>query len=202
MMAESLRNSTQGNEFGNAAQFLGWLGRYADCDAEVADAVQARKDLRAEIKAAVGKEGLIAFDRARKDADMSGELREKRERAYRQFMAWQSKPIGFQASMDLPTDEAARALNVHELKRIDNEGEAAGKAGRKRDSNPWTPGTEGYQRWDTAWMRGQAEIAETLANQPQPRRGRPPGAKDKNPRKPRLVHAAEQELEKEPEPAA
>lgn len=198
-MADALRNSAQGNEFGTPAQFLEFLGKYADADRAVADAVGARKDLRADIKTSVGKEGLIAFDRARKDADMSGELREKRERAYRQFMVWQNKPIqGNLFDGQGLDEEGIAALNVHQLKGIDADGLDAGKGGRPRDGNPWTPGTEGYQRWDTAWMRGQAEIAETLKDQPQARRGRPPGAKDTKPRKPRLVHdegAEEKELE-------
>jgi ribosome modulation factor len=86
------------------------------------------------------------------------------------------------------------AVNVHELKRIDHEGEAAGKAGHHRDANPYTPGTEYAQRWDSAWLRGQAELAETLGPETPKRRGRPPGSKNK----PKTgVEAAEQQLDDE-----
>jgi hypothetical protein len=176
------------------ADYLRLLEQYDDADQAVADAVAERKDLRAKIKS-LGVP-LRAWDRARRDAEVSGEKRETEERAYRQMMAWRLKPVGFQASMDLQTeDPGLAALNTHELHFIDGQGFDAGKRGRRRDSNSYTPGTEAYQRWDTAWVRGQAEIASTMggngasdaarethaAAAPAPkRRGRPPGAKTRN----------------------
>ncbi len=161
-MAEAL-SEAGGNYFGNVTQaaFLGFLDQCADSDREVAEAVAARKDLRSKIKAAGIP--LKAFDRARKDGAVSGEVREREEAWYRRLMAWQNKPFGFQASMDFSSDDPdQQAVNVHQLKTVDNEGFDAGKNGKKRETNPYTPGSEMAQRWDSAWLRGQAEIASTL----------------------------------------
>lgn len=177
------------------AKFLTWLDEMRELDQQVASVTADRKKKLAVIKAELGGDDEFqAFQRARKDADMSGEARERRELAYRRMMFWQSKPVGWQASMDLQSeDEDIVAVNVHELKRIDHLGEAAGKNGQRRDANPYTPGTEYAQRWDSAWLRGQAAIAATLApdgQQPR-RRGRPPGSRNK----PKTVEQAEQQLD-------
>jgi hypothetical protein len=164
-MADALASRQMPGSNVTQATYLEFLDRYADADNEVRAAVDARKNLRASIKAAGIP--LAAFDRTRKDSEKSGEIREHEETWYRRMMAWRHKPVGFQASMDLETDEpGVAALNIHELKRIDNEGFEAGKGGRRRDSNSYTPGTEAYTRWDTAWLRGQAEIAASTAKTP------------------------------------
>jgi hypothetical protein len=161
------------------ATFLDFIGRYDDADRAVDEAVGERKALRKTIKGA--GINLAAFDRARADAEKSGEKRDEENRQYLRFLGFLGKPPGFQASFDLDTgdDEDLAALNTHELKAVDNQGLDAGKGGRRRDSNPWTPGSEAYQRWDAAWIRGQGEIASTLkdgdangATAPK-RRGRP-----------------------------
>jgi hypothetical protein len=177
-MADPLR-SAQGSNQVSQAGYLEFIDSYADADKAVADAVADRKDLRAKIKAAGIP--LAAFDRSRRDSEKSGEIREAEEIWYRRMMTWRQKPVGFQASMDMAAggavDPGLAALSTSELKRIDMEGFEAGKGGRRKDSNSYTPGTEAYQRWDTAWLRGQAEIASTLGD-PAPKRGRgrPPKA--------------------------
>jgi hypothetical protein len=149
-----------------------------DLDNEAKGLREARKKLRLRVKQA--GINLIGFDRARKDRDRSGVDREALDLEYRRQLAWMSKPVGFQPHLDLDeaVDEGMQALNVHELKRVDNDGFEGGHNGRRRDSNPWTPGTESAQRWDSAWIRGQSAIASTLSEKgngevvPR-RRGRP-----------------------------
>jgi len=162
--------------------YLEFLDLYADADNAVKQAVAARKQLRDRI-AAIGIP-LPAFDRTRHDSEKSGEVRETEDRWYRRMMAWRLKPVGFQASMDMQTDDPnAAALNVHELKRIDNEGIEAGQTGRPRTSNSYTPGTEAYQRWDNAWMRGDSEreSSGSSAGSDSPRRSRGRPRKDGTP---------------------
>lgn len=163
-MAESLAHAQIGDNSVSQGAFLAFLDRYSDADTAVEEAVSDRKNLRSEIKAAGIP--LHAFDRARKDLEKSGTVRENEEGWYRRMMAWARKPVGFQASLDMPSsDPDLAAFNTHELHGIDTQGLEAGKNGRRRDSNSYTPGTEAYQRWDTAWVRGQASIAERMAPQ-------------------------------------
>jgi hypothetical protein len=156
--AEQGRNSTDVTQ----AVSLGFHSEMDAIDNEAKGLREARKKLRLRIKQAGIQ--LRGFDRARHDAERSSAEREAEDREYRRQMAWMSKPVGFQPSMDLDDaiDEGLRALNVHELHRIDNEGFEAGKDGWKRERNPWSLSTEAYQRWDVAWLRGQAAIASTL----------------------------------------
>lgn len=162
------------------AEFLGWLSEMQALDEAVAAEVDRRKAKLAEIKQRLGKDEFASFKSVRKDAEMPGENRERRELSRRKMMAWLNKPLGHQASFDMQSDDAnVVALNTHTLKSIDGEGYAAGKAGHRRDSNPYTPGTEAAARFDSAWLRGQSELAATLgpedSGEPK-RRGRPPGS--------------------------
>lgn len=190
-MAQSLQDGIASSNSGNPlpglsqAEFLEYLDQYNDADNVVKQAVAARNRLRKDI-AAKGVP-LAALDRVRKDVQKSGAIREQEDAAYRRMMAWQLKPVGFQASMDIANDPTVdpghRALAVHELKQIDNEGFDAGKAGHRADRNQYTPGTEAHARWHTAWLRGQAEkVGELGGDAPAPaenggrrrgRRGRP-----------------------------
>ena len=170
-----LKNVSQG-------EFLGFLQEYAEADATVLAATNARKDLRKRIEGKLGgKDEMIAFDRVRKDKEMSGEARTKRDLSHARMMAWLQMPVGFQPSMDLQSGDAdTQAINVHLLKEVDQRGFEAGKDGRRRDTNPYNPGTEQAQRWDSAWLRGQAEIASTMGtgadNGERRGRGRPKGS--------------------------
>jgi hypothetical protein len=155
------------------ATVLGFFDEYLAADDAVAEAVGARKDLRARIKG----EGisLAAFDKARKDARMSGEEREERDRHYRRIMAFIGKPVGFQGafSFDQSPEDAAQ-VDVSRLKAVDADGYEAGRAGHKASLNSWTPGTEEHSRFHTAWLRGQAEkvTAEIQPADAAPKRSR------------------------------
>jgi ribosome modulation factor len=142
------------------------LGFHTEMDAidnEAKGLREARKTLRLRIKQSGIQ--LRGFDRSRVDRDRSSEEREAEDREYRRQMAWMSKPVGFQPSLDIADaiDEGLAALNVHEMHRVDTEGFEAGQSGRRRDSCPWSQGTEAAQRWDQAWIRGQSTLAGTLS---------------------------------------
>lgn len=177
--------SNSGNPMPNVSQaeFLQFLDQYSDADSVVREAVDARNKVRAAVKAAGIP--LPAFDRVRKDMAKSGAVRELEDAAHRRMMAWLARPVGFQASMDIANDPAidpgTRALQLHEIKRIQQEGFAAGKTGDRADRNPYTPGTEGFVHWHNSWLKGQEEKVGTLGSDPAPspaanggkRRGRP-----------------------------
>ncbi len=202
-MAQTLA-SEGSNKAVTQEQYEHFKSRYIAITEEIADAVGRRKDLRATIRGAGGKGYLRAFDRALKDADKSGADRVEEDLHYRQMMEWEKKPIGYQAGFNLDDapPPARLQLSVAELHEVDNEGYAAGKAGKAAAKNPWNPGTEPFDRWQNAWTRGQgdkvtAEIGKAPANGgTAPRRGRPPGqaraaASTRNPDRPRRVLSEE-----------
>lgn len=171
-----------------AVEWFKYLEKYAEADAKVKAATNGRKELRAQIEGKLGDPDLIvAFDRARKDRDLSGEYRSKIDAAYFVIMGWERKAPNFQGGLALPLTQADAA-------RVDLEGLEAGKSKHNRDENPYTPGQEEFARWDTSWLRGQAAIGASLTDDPakkastlavveggksaeQPkRRGRPPGS--------------------------
>lgn len=161
------------------------LDEYDDADQAVAEKVGLRKDLRKRILGA--GLNLTAFDRARKLADQSGEQRETEDHELRRYMAWMGKPLGHQAEIFAAPEPGPSgnghddaAVSEHQVHRVDTGGFVAGKAGRDRGGNPWTPGTFLYQIWNTGWVRGQEALAQTLVDEPKRRPGRPPGAKNKN----------------------
>jgi ribosome modulation factor len=165
-MAESLSSAAEhGRNTPDVTQAvsLGFHDEMDAIDSEARGLREARKKLRLRVKQA-GIE-LRGFDRARIDRERSAAEREAEDREYRRQMAWFMKPVGFQPSLDIDeaVEEGLRALNVHELHRIDTEGFEAGQSGRRRDSNPWNTGSEAAQRWDHAWIRGQSTIAATLS---------------------------------------
>jgi hypothetical protein len=80
------------------ASFLDFIAQYRTLDAEVAEVVGVRKELRARIKAAGLSLG--AFDRARKLADMAQDKRDAEHREVLRNLEWLSKPIGHQAVME------------------------------------------------------------------------------------------------------
>lgn len=173
---------------GNMTQLdaLKFLDRYADVDEQVKQALARRKELRAEIEAAGCPKP--AWDRFKKDRELSGVLRERYDGAYRQLMIYDRKPVGYTVSADTlndpDADPATKHMVVADMKRIDAEAEEAGAAGRRRDLNPYPPGSEEAQRYDVSWLRGQSTIAERMGatgqdNGAPRRRGRPPGSKNK-----------------------
>lgn len=142
-------------------QLQEFLDEYDDLDEQAKRINGKRRDLRKRIDG-VGAP-LSAFDNFRKQRKIAGSLRERDDAAYRQMMAWDNKPVGLQASMDLTTSAGSPALNVAELKRIDSMAAEAAKAKKGRQSNPYTPSTEAHQRWDTAYLRTEGEAASDPA---------------------------------------
>lgn len=165
-MAEPLSQLGHNRLNVDQGKFLAFVGRYEDFEQRLADAQETvrsirkgKRDLLKEIEASgIPRE---AFDRAIEDAKEPGAVREMRDEWHRRMLAWMRKPIGTQGALDL--GDVSLEPTVAELKEVDNDGVFAGKSGHRRDSNPWSPGTEQYQRWDNAWMRGQAEIAQSMA---------------------------------------
>lgn len=162
-MAEALSGAGIGHNLSRAS-FLEFCTEFDQIERELQDAQETvrsirkrRKDYRKDM-AANGVD-IDMFDRMLADSELTAEERRARDFEYRRYMEWQSKPVGFQPSIDLQSDDPAeRAMNVHELHAIDGEGYDAGRGGLRRDGNPWRPGTEPHQRWDNAWMRGQASL--------------------------------------------
>lgn len=103
-----------------------------------------------------------------------------------QYASWLEMPIGAQLSMlDAPQIDKPKAKAAQEYKNW-AAGEAGLKAGRKgvdRDENPYPPGTELWQAWDSQWLEGAREnntaeqMAENAKNDApvldKPKRGRP-----------------------------
>jgi uncharacterized protein (UPF0335 family) len=170
------------------ATFLQFIDELDNADQAVAEAVGMRKDIR---KRAVGAGlNIKAVDQARKVAEQAGDKREQHDRDFRQYMFWLNKPIGYQSDWIGEAAPAAApgngedtaAVSEHQVHQVSNHGHAAGQAGRDRGSNPWTPGTDLAQVWDTGWLAGQEEIARKIAPTEAPaprRRGRPPGTRNK-----------------------
>jgi hypothetical protein len=171
------------------AGFLQFIDAYTACDAKVAEAVGERKGLRQRIKGAGYT--LAAFDRARKEAEKSGDKREAEDREFRRYMDWLGKPLGFQTEMFTDAEAGVRAaapnghdlaaVSEHQRNRVRLDGEAAGKGGRDRGTNPWSPGTLLYTEWDIAWSTGAEALAQSRVPEPGTRRGRgrPPGSRNR-----------------------
>jgi ribosome modulation factor len=187
-----MQAATSGESDGNVtkATFLQFYDEYTDVDAAVAEAVGMRKDLRARIKGA--GLNLHAFDRARKEAEKSGERREAEDREYRRNLEWLGKPLGYQSTMGYPEQRppangddrfkaADAAVSEHQAHQVSDAGHAAGLGGRARDQNPWTPGTFLHQAWAGGWNIGAEALAQSqLPSDAAPkRRGRPPGSRNR-----------------------
>lgn len=195
-----MQATTNGDSDGNVskASFLAFFDEYTDVDAAVAEAVGMRKDLRARIKGA--GLNLSAFDRARKEAEKSGERREAEDREYRRNLEWLGKPLGYQSTMGFAAAPQAAAngamggadreaslaaekaaVSEHQAHQVSDAGHAAGLGGRARDQNPWSPGSYLYQVWDGGWNIGAEALAQSqLPSDAAPkRRGRPPGSRNR-----------------------
>lgn len=171
--------------------FLQFVDEYNDVDQAVSEAVGMRKDLRKRIRGA--GLNLAAFDRARVQAEKSGDKREEEDREFRRYMGWLNKPIGYQSDWIDPERRAAispngpdggediAAVSEHQKRQVELAGHSAGEAGRDRDANPWSPGTLLYTVWDGAWLDGQEVLAsKILPPETAPRkRGRPPGSRNR-----------------------
>lgn len=184
-MADPIREAGLGHNLSRAT-FLEFCTNHGQVERELAEVAETRRSLNRRRKdlrknAVAAGIDIEMFDRHLVDIELTPEERDAQARSYLQMMTWRNAPPGFQATMDLPAEPGARALNYLELHAIDGEGFDAGKSGRRRDSNPHRPGSEPHQRWDNAWGRGQATAVETQmgdgnpapAAEPTRRRGRP-----------------------------
>lgn len=155
-----------------AAMMFDFLDRHETIVAQRKRLTKAKKDLDEEIeKAGMPIESWRHFLSTREQA---GVIRERIDAGWRKLHLWDAKPVGVQAAMDLAAG-ADGELSEAELARAEREGFETGKAGRKRESNPYTPGMETAQRFDSGWLRGQeALVNETVGRDAEPRRrGRP-----------------------------
>jgi hypothetical protein len=183
-MAEKLSTErAQGNL--TRSTFLEFVEKHEEIEEEIAETAETMRSIRRrkkDLRATITASGIMLaeFDRHLVDEKRSGEEREAAEHAYRQYMAWRGKPIGFQGKLDLTADSPADALALEqrEVKRADRDGFKAGKTGDRADSNPWRPGSEPFAAWHSSWLRGQAEkvTAEIKPTDEQKRRGRPKSA--------------------------
>lgn len=133
-----------------------------------------KKDLRALIKAA-GFD-LEVFDDTRKMMAQSFEEREAKHRERMRNMAWVGMPLGTQAEM-FSEEETAVPPEV-QLSRVQDAGRTAGKMGRERSANPWPAGQLLHQTWDSAWLEGSEQAAQST----EPKRGPGRPKKDAAPR--------------------
>jgi hypothetical protein len=174
-MAEPLAGAGIGHNLSRAS-FLDFCVKHSEIERELAEVAETRRSLnrrRKDLRKGMGAAGidLEMFDRVLLDVELIPEERVAQARAYQQMMEWRQAPVGFQPSMDLQTDDPGlRAYNAHELHAIDGEGYDSGRAGHPAHDNPHRPGTEAHQRWQGAWIRGQAAaVAATSGTGPAPR---------------------------------
>jgi hypothetical protein len=178
-MAEPSSGERRGhNSDPTEIEVLGYIRQMVEIEVSIEKAKGTVKERRGKLKTLRGKMEkagihLAGLDRARIDAARSGLEREAEEIARAKYLAYMKKPLGYQASMDLFVTE-------DDLRQADADGLQAGKAGDPHDkANSYTPGTEAYQRFKTAWLAGQGEkvVSEIKPTEPPKRRGRPPKAK-------------------------
>jgi hypothetical protein len=166
---------------GNVTQtaFLQLIEEYTDVDQAVHEAVGMRKDLRKRIKGAGFS--LAAFDRARKEAEKSEDMRDEEDRQFRRNMAWMGKPLGYQADWigEPPPSAGANGPagdedqpTQHQVRQVEAAGLAAGRAGVDRADNPWGEGSFLSRVWDDQWLAGQQELGANILPSRR-RRGRP-----------------------------
>lgn len=160
-------------------EFLMLKMRWDEAQSELTEALAACKAPRKTVKELKDEIGnrmpFEAFERALRDYELPGAVRQDIARVHAQLLAFLGRPIGYQQDF---FDE--RAPGVAALHAIDTEGESAGRAGHHADENPYTPGSESYRRWANAHGRGyeafvaeQKERAEVLTPEPKRSRGRP-----------------------------
>lgn len=132
-----------------------------------------KKNLRALITAAGFDLG--TFDRTRALMALPYEQREAEFRELQRNMAWLGMPLGTQAEM-FRQEETAVPPEI-QISRVKDAGRTAGKLGRERGTNPWPAGQLLHQEWDSSWLIGREEAAQS-ATPAAPKRGpgRPPKA--------------------------
>lgn len=125
---------------------------------------QAWKDLKEE------GFNLAALKRARKDlrADpLEAQMELDDYLAYRDMLgaddaiqaARQAEEREANAASVKAAERKQPVASKESLARADQEGTAAGGAGRHKDENPYAEGSPEYLRWDAAWLAAQGTIA-------------------------------------------
>jgi hypothetical protein len=135
-----------------------------------------KKNLRALIVAA-GFD-LSMFDRTRQMMAIPYEQREAEFKELLRNMAWMGMPIGTQTEM-FSQEETAVPPEI-QISRVRDAGRTAGKLGRERSANPWPAGQLLYQEWDSSWLAGKEEAAQSAT----------PAAPKRGPGRPKKTEAA------------
>ena len=162
-------------------QYEAWKREYDQADKTVLEATGERKDLRARIKGVIGKNGMKGFDQARRLALMPGADRDEVDQHTRRMLEWEKKPFGFQAGFqgfDMSDAPPPAMLNLddEEIAVIKRQAYDSGKAGKRADRNPWTPGTRPHKIWLEAWTEGNGDKVKEEIQPSEPKRpGRPRG---------------------------
>ena len=143
---------------------------------------KTKKDLRALIKATGFT--LEVFDETRAKMAMAYEEREANDKELRRNMAWMGMPLGTQSEM-FSEEETAVPPEI-QVSRVRDAGRTAGKLGRERSANPWQGGSLLFVEWDSSWLAGAEEAAQSTVEAP-PKRGpgRPPKGTSAAPAKPK-----------------
>lgn len=147
-----------------------FIDRHQKIDESVEEAqytVRALKKQRKELRAVIAGAGftLGVFDETMAKMQQSHEEREACDRELRRNMAWIGMPLGTQAEM-FSEEETAVPPEV-QLSRVRDAGRTAGKLGRERTSNPWRAGELLFAEWDSAWLQGSEQAAQST----EPKRG-------------------------------
>jgi hypothetical protein len=158
-----------------AAVLLKFLDEYGDVDAVLKEGRNLRKELRARIKQTLNLPG---FDLAKRLHEMAGEDREALLREARWIMITLGKPLPEAGDDDPEVPQMSEA----QRQRFEDDGHAAGLANAARGTNPWNPGSEAYQAWDSGYLGGREALSEGQEEVVVPLkrpRGRPKGSKNR-----------------------
>src|SRR5215469_15491895 len=122
-----------------------FVDRHQKIDESIEEAqytVRALKKQKKELRAVIAGAGFIldVFDETLQKMQMSFEEREAYDRELRRNMAWMGMPLGTQAEM-FKEEETAVPPDV-QVERVRDAGTTAGRLGRERSANPWSPGRE------------------------------------------------------------
>jgi hypothetical protein len=107
------------------------------------------------------------------ESKLSGSERTRRTEHKNRILFFLDKPVPTYQPDFFESPEDRKKGMTARLKIIDNHGYEAGKEGFDRlESNTYTPGTEEYQRFDTAWLRGAGERQKAEVPKPTKTSGR------------------------------
>lgn len=154
------------------AVVIKYFDEYDDVEAALKEVRTMRKELRGRIQQNVNLRG---FDLSRKMSALAGEDREAQLREFIWIMSAIGKPV---PTPDEALDDTG-TLAPHQRRALEEAGREAGKGNTSREANPWNPGSESYQAWDSGWLSGREALSDTLTAPLKRPRGRPRGSKNK-----------------------